>query len=399
MRYLDNGQGDPRGKAVFSWLRDALTPDVAGIRWQSGFFEAGVLGSLAPTLARLAEDELDAGVLIGSNDCETRASVVHKLVDLLGLPRPGGKLGIVTYADGFFHPKTIHICYRNGREVAYVGSANLTSSGINGTNVEAGIVLDTDEGDAEDVLTAIKEAVADWFKSGPEGLYVVDGHGDVDDLEQQGILKEASAPASLGVGSGGSGVDGLARRLRRYSLPPLRDSLPPLRDADMDQDYGVEKGGEDEAELGGDVLVAELAGPGRWSQAAFPKWFIDNFFEVQPGEDRLRLVPVTRAGAGPPDSVSCGYKDSKNWYYELRLANSVGEYTRNPKPIGVFHRTAPKVCRYTIIMPNDAAYPDVSGCLAANRYRLDRPRNQLPRTIMPAEVLADAWGERWFFDV
>ena len=388
MRYIDNGQGDPRDHAVFAWLRDALAPDVVGIRWQSGFFEAGVLGSLASTLAQLAADDLDAMVLIGSNDCETKVSVVHKLVDLLGLPRPGGKLGIVSYADGFYHPKTIHICYGNGREVAYVGSANLTSSGINGLNVEAGIVLDTDEGDDEEVLTAVKEAVADWFESGPEGLYVVDGHGDVDDLEQRGILTEASASVSSGVG-GGAGVGGLARRGRRHALPSLPDS---------DGEDG-EQESESDAELDGDVLVAELAGPGRWSQAAFPKWFIDNFFEVQPGEDRLRLVPVTQTGVGPADTVACGYKDSKNWYYELRLANSVGEYTRDPKPIGVFHRIAPQTCRYTIIMPGDEAYPDVSGCLAANLYLLDRPRNQLPRTIMPAQVLADAWGESWFFDL
>ena len=391
MRYIDNGQGDPRDEAVFAWLRDALTPDVVGIRWQSGFFEAGVLGSLASTLAQLAAENLDAMVLIGSNDCETGVSAVRKLVDLLGLPRSGGKLGIVSYADGFYHPKTIHICYGDGREVAYVGSANLTSRGINGLNVEAGIVLDTDQGDAEEVLTAVKEAVADWFESTPEGLYVIDGHGDIDDLERRGILKEASASGSSSIGSGAAGVGGLARRGRRHALP----SLP---DLDGGEGEDGEQEGEGEAGLDGDVLVAELAGPGRWSQAAFPKWFIDNFFEVEPGEDRLRLVPVTQTGVGSADSVACGYKDSKNWYYELRLANSVGEYPHGPKPIGVFHRIAPQTCRYTIIMPDDEAYPEVSGCLAANLYRLDRPKNQLPRTIMPAQVLADAWADDWFFE-
>lgn len=389
MRYIDSGQGDPRDQALFAWLRGALTPNVVGIRWQSGFFEAGVLGSLAPTLAQLAAHELDAMVLIGSNDCETKVSVVHKLVDLLGLPRPGGKLGIVSYADAFYHPKTIHICYSGGREVAYVGSANLTSSGINGLNVEAGIVLDTDEEDDEDVLTAVKEAVADWFKSEPEGLYVVESHEDVDDLAERGIL-EAGTSASSGVGSG-SAVDGLARRLRRHALPPLPDH-------DVEEDEGTEQGGEGEAELGGDVLVAELVGPGRWSQSAFPKWFIDNFFEVPPGDDHLRLLPVTRTSVGSPEVVACGYKASKNWYYELHLATEAGKYpAAPPKPIGVFHRIAHQTCRYTIVMPDDQAYPDVSACLEANLYRLDRPKGQLPRTILPAKVLAATWSEDWFF--
>ncbi len=392
MRYIDNGKGDPLDEAVFTWLRDALTPDVVGIRWQSGFFEAGVLGSLALTLAQLAAKDLDTMVLIGSNDCETGVSAVHKLVDLLGLPRSGGKLGIVSYADGFYHPKTIHIRYGDDREVAYVGSANLTSRGINGLNVEAGIVLDTDQGDAGEVLTAVKEAVAEWFESIPGGLYMIEGHGDVDNLERQGVLKEVSASGSSSVGSGVAGVDGLVRRGRRHALP----SLPNLDDG---KGGDSEREVEVEARLDGDVLVAELAGPGRWSQAAFPKWFIENFFEVQPGEDRLRLVPVIETGVRSADSVACGYKGSKNWYYELRLANSVGEYTRDPKPLGVFHRIAPQTCRYTIIMPGEEAYSDVSDCLAANLYRLNRPKNQLRRTIMPAQVLADAWADDWFFDL
>ncbi len=393
MRYIDNGQGDPREGAVFAWLREALTPDVVGIRWQSGFFEAGVLGSLAPTLAQLAADDLDAMALIGSNNCDTGVSVVHKLVDLLGLPRQGGKLGIVSYADGFYHPKTIHIRYANGREVAYVGSANLTSRGINGLNVEAGIVLDTDQGDAEEVLTAVKEAVADWFASTPEGLYVVVDHGDVDDLEQRGILKEACAPRSSGIDSGTAEGGGLSRRIHRLALPPLPER-------DLEEDEGTEQIDGDVAELSGEVLIAELVGPGRWSQSAFPKWFIDNFFEVQPGDDRLRLFPVTETGVGPAESVGCGYKGSRNWYYELRLATAAGDYpTDPPKPIGVFHRTAPQTCRYTILMPDDEAYPAVSRCLAANLFRLDRPKNQLQRTIVPAQVLADAWEDEWFFDL
>ena len=151
MRYIDNGNGDPRDEALFLWLQTVLTADVIGIRWQSGFFEASVLGVFVPTLQRLANEDLDAIVLIGSNDGETQASAVHQLVDVLGLPRPNALLGVVSYADGFYHPKTIHLCYEGGREVAYVGSANLTSRGINGLNIEAGIVLDTDQGDPVDL--------------------------------------------------------------------------------------------------------------------------------------------------------------------------------------------------------------------------------------------------------
>lgn len=388
MEYMDNGLGNSQDKAVFTWLDEMLTPDVVGIRWQSGFFQAGVLGLLAPALERLANDDLDAMALIGSNDCETKAPAVHALVDFLRLPRPRARLGVVSYANGFFHPKTIHICFGSGREVAYVGSANLTTRGVNGLNVEAGITLDTDQGDSEDVLAAVKDTVADWFGSRPEGLYIVNGHGDVDDLERRGILTDAGTARAWRTGSGVARADGLRHRSPGHLLPRLLE-------VDEEED-GVEHADDDEVGLIDDVLVAELVGPGRWSQSAFPKWFVDNFFEVPPGDDLLHLLPVTPTGVGDAESVPCGYKRSRNWYYELHLATVAGEYPPDPpKPIGVFHRIAPQTCRYTIIMPDDVGYEDVSACLAANIGH--RPTNQLRRTIIPAQTLADAWTVDWFF--
>ena len=150
MRYIDNSHGDPQEEALFAWLRTVLTADVIGIRLQSGFFEPSVLGVFMPSFRRLANEDQDAIVLIGSNDGETLSTGVHQLVDGLGLPRPNALLGVVSYANGFYHPKTIHLRYQSGREIAYIGSANLTSRGLNGLNIEAGIILDTDEGDPAD---------------------------------------------------------------------------------------------------------------------------------------------------------------------------------------------------------------------------------------------------------
>ncbi len=396
MRYIDNGHGDPREEALFAWLRTVLTADVIGIRWQSGFFEASVLGVFVPTFQRLANENLDAVVLIGSNDGETQASAVHQLVDVLGLPRPNALLGVVSYADGFYHPKTIHLCYRSGREVAYVGSANLTSRGINGLNIEAGIVLDTDEGDSGDLLNHVEQAASEWFVSRPDGLFQVESHDDVNRLEAHGILATERAPRPPRGEGGGPGGDPLPRRGRRHALPPMPDRG--IEEGDDIEDVPVE-----EPEVDGPVLIAEMAGPGRWGQAAFPKWFIDNFFKVLPDTGHvLHLWPVTQAGGvGAAERVACGHKaGSRNWYYELGLAAAIGAYPQRPaKPIGVFHRIAHHTCRYAILMPDDESYPHVAGCLAANRDRLNRPRNELPRTIVPAAVLRNAWPDSWFFDV
>ena len=393
MRYIDNGTGDSLADALFSWLQTVLTVDVVGIRWQSGFFDASVLGVFAPTLQRLADAGLDAIVLIGSNDGVTQASAGHQLVDLLGLPRPNACLGVVNYADGFYHPKTIHLSYGSGRQVGYVGSANLTSRGINGLNIEAGIALDTDQGDPVDLITDIGRAVTEWFSSTPPGFFPVASHEAVDRLARRGILTTAPAVRPPRDGDGRRGLDPLPRRGRSHALPP-----PPARGTAAGD--GIEDAPPETPQVVDDVLIAELIGPGRWGQAAFPKWFIDNFFEVQPDTgDVLHLLPVTEAGGvGTAENAVCGHKGSGNWYYELRLAAAIGAYPRQPpKPIGVFHRIAHQTCRYTILMPDDDSYPHVSGCLTAYRNRLNRPRNQLPRTIVTAQVLRDAWPHSWFF--
>ena len=395
MRYIDNGNGDPRDEALFHWLQTVLTQDVVGIRWQSGFFEASVLGVFAPTLRRLANEDLDVMVLIGSNDGETQASSVHQLVDILGLPRPNALLGVVSYANGFYHPKTIHLCYGNGREVAYVGSANLTSRGINGLNIEAGIVFDTEEGDPSEFLNCIKQAARGWFISHPEGLFRVEDHNDVDQLEERGILTTERAPQRRQrVEDGRLGGVPLPRRARRHVLPPI-----PGRGREEDDDI------EDEPIIDGQVLIAELTGPGRWGQAAFPEWFIHNFFEVLPDtDDVLRLWPITQAGGiGAGEEARCGLKEgSRNWYYELGLAAVIGPYPLGRyKPIGVFHRADYQACHYTILMPDDESYQRVARFLAANFDRLDdrrnRRANELLRTIVSSQELRKAWPNNWFF--
>ena len=392
MRYIDNSHGDPQEEALFAWLRTVLTADVIGIRLQSGFFEPSVLGVFMPSFRRLANEDQDAIVLIGSNDGETLSTGVHQLVDGLGLPRPNALLGVVSYANGFYHPKTIHLRYQSGREIAYIGSANLTSRGLNGLNIEAGIILDTDEGDPADILNHVKRVPREWFDSHPGGLFKVVSHDDVDRLEAGGILRTERVVPTPRVDGGELGHDPLPFRVGHHVLPPIPDN-------GMEEDQLMDKS-VDQPESDDLVLIAELSGPGRWGQAAFPQWFIDNFFEVPPGE-YLHLLPVTQPeGLGEAERTVCGYKaGSRNWYFELGLAAAAGAYPQQPpKPIGVFHRIAPQTCRYAILMPDDESYPHVASCLRKNRTRLNRPSNELPRTIIPAKVLRNFWPRSWFFE-
>ncbi len=187
MRYIDSGTRD-RSQALGAWLETVL-PDASEVRWQSGFFSAASLGVFGPSLRRLAHEQKTTKIVIGSNQSSTLRDEVLQLVDLLALPRPTADLGVVSYRNGDFHPKTYHLRRSDGSQCAYVGSANCTATGFS-LNVEAGLILDTKDGDPPAVLEQIATAVDAWFLPGREGIELVRNRTDADALTKKGILAE-----------------------------------------------------------------------------------------------------------------------------------------------------------------------------------------------------------------
>lgn len=221
MRYIDSGSRDTN-QALGSWLVHVLTEIPAELRIQSGFFVAEALGILAPTLLNLASENAMVTILIGSNRPGTDHNAVRRLAELLGLPRPNARLGLVSYSNAFFHPKVYHVKRSDGSQCAYVGSANLTPQGLTALHIEAGIVLDTRDGDPEDIFNNIASAIDEWFVIEKQGLYAVHDVTTIDALLAQGILSAAPPPmlssTSYGANQGGA---------TRSSLHPLI-ALPPL---------------------------------------------------------------------------------------------------------------------------------------------------------------------------
>lgn len=218
MRYLDTGGRDP-AHTLASWLEEAVRDEVAEIRLQTGFFSLDGVGLLLPTLQECRANDRPTRLLIGSNDAGTLRDDVTALVDLVGIPRDQAKLGIVSFAGAYFHPKTYHVRRMDGSQAAFVGSANLTASGL-ALHVEAGIALDTNDGDDPLHLSAIATAIDMWFDEQREGMTLVSSIGVVDELVERGILA-LSPPPRAAAQEGGSQASGAGARPRLRPLIPL----------------------------------------------------------------------------------------------------------------------------------------------------------------------------------
>ena len=195
MRYFDTGGRNPE-HSLARWLEEKMRGEVKELRIQTGFFSLEGTGFLIPALERCRANDWTTKILIGSNDSITLRDDVSGLIEIMGLPRDSAKLGIVCFRGAYFHPKTFHITRADGSQAAFVGSANLTAAGLM-LHVEAGIALDTDEGDDPNLLLEIASAIDSWFDEQREGLNVVTGLAMLDVLVESGVLTLVPAPRAI----------------------------------------------------------------------------------------------------------------------------------------------------------------------------------------------------------
>lgn len=193
MRYIDSGQRDS-SQALGSWMQDLDASTVVELRLQTGFFGIEGIALLLPVLDHLRNVDGIARCLIGSNDAGTGGGDVRELADVLGLPRSAARLAVCAFSSGFFHPKVVHFKLAGGDQIAYVGSANLTRSGVLGHHVEAGMLLDTRLGDNQHELGRIAASIDRWFDDRPPGFFLVEDASAVEPLVNQGVLAKAVDP-------------------------------------------------------------------------------------------------------------------------------------------------------------------------------------------------------------
>lgn len=232
MRYLDTGTREP-SQALARWLEGVLCEDKMELRIQTGFFSLNGIGILVSFLERGTRDDQITKMLIGSNEGCTLRDDVAGLIRILGIPRRAAHLGVVSFGGAYFHPKTYHVRRSDGSQAAFVGSANLTASGL-ALHVEAGIALDTREGDSADELSHIASAVDAWFEEKREGLTLIADPKDLDELVESGILALVRPPRPLAEAYESE----TASRNSRPRLKPLL-RLPPVVPRDAQAERGA----------------------------------------------------------------------------------------------------------------------------------------------------------------
>lgn len=219
MTYVDSSI-QTQENTLAGWMISIVDAGVLEFQCQSGYFTIDGASPLLATVADCARNGATIRFLLGSNGGVTLASHVSYLLGALGTPRENVSLGIVSFENSLFHPKVYLFKRANGSRTAYVGSANLTRSGVSGLNVEAGIILDSEAGDPEEIFDEISDRIGAWFEGSAIGLSNVSGPIDIENLIARGTLSLTRPPRrhSEGIEDGVAGDPNTPNPARRTPL-------------------------------------------------------------------------------------------------------------------------------------------------------------------------------------
>lgn len=222
VRYIDTGSRAPE-HALGSWLERMVLdePELNAVRWQTGFFTADTLNYFRPAFEHTKRYLKTTHLLVGANDLMTSRDDAEALLVAAGGARANLQIGIVSFSNAYFHPKAVHVERQDGSMAAYVGSANLTRAGAS-VHVEAGITLDTNDGDDPGVLREIAASVDGWFSTQRPGLYPISSSQDLDTLLAKGIF---GTSVQLGHSLEGANGPSTAAPLRPLLQIPPREQV------------------------------------------------------------------------------------------------------------------------------------------------------------------------------
>ncbi len=169
MKYLYSKDPKDKSQSLAGWLLGINASLVHSVHVQSGYFSDGGLELIKPLLEGVKYNDGEAFIVVGANDKGTSEEDAQALLQAVSQINKG-RCGLCVYGGALFHPKVIHIGFIDGSSAAYVGSANLTEQGAL-RNLEAALVLSSQEDDPAEVLDSIKASVQDWFFEDSQVFY------------------------------------------------------------------------------------------------------------------------------------------------------------------------------------------------------------------------------------
>ncbi len=396
MKYLDSGTR-LKEQALGYWIDQEQPASMAQLRFQTGYFSINGLSAFKGIIQALVNGDQPISTVIGSNEKDTTKSDVEHLISLIGCPRKRAQAAVVSYSNGLFHPKVVHLTRTDGSQFAYVGSANLTATGVAAGNIEAGLLLDSNDGDPITVLNDIAARIDSWFDGSRPEASIVTSNADVQKLADDGILG-LTKPKRVSQGSNGA-------TSTPTSKPPLKHLMGFPAIVSSSTNSSAANGNSTSAptnpspsvapaslpvSTANEILIAEIGKGDRWKQANFPMAMMQNYFGVNPvANDLIRLHEVDISGTvGDVVDTKVVNVQSQNYRIELSAVSGI-PYPASGRPIGVFRKIASKEFRYRIFMPNDPDHATFEKFLAANYAG---PSRQLKRVIISPTQLQTVWS-------
>ena len=141
----------------------------------------------------------------------------------------------------------------------------------------------------------------------------------------------------------------------------------------------------DDSDYSPSVLVAEIPGPGRWTQASFSQRVFVEFF----GAVVIELTYIDSSGTPKHETANPIEKKSKNYCYELGAAVGL-DYPNisDGRPIGVFLSMGGQEFQYKLVMPSD---PDHTVLDLFLTDKWTGPARWMRRIITDLDTLLSTW--------
>lgn len=217
-------------------MTENIIQGITGLRFQFGYYRYRALYPFEDIIRGIAASGHPVHFVLGSNsgsllqaDLEWTLEVLDGSVDT--------SLIVVAFSNAEFHPKTVHVTRSTASCTAVVGSGNLTESGL-GLNVEAGLSLDSNDGDDVAVIQRVADAIDRWSTIDEQGVFLIEDQDDINELSDAGIINRPPPRPSRTIGGTSSASadptapqTGSRRRLwtpqRRPARTPTTPSSPP----------------------------------------------------------------------------------------------------------------------------------------------------------------------------